>query len=132
MKMRFTLRGQRALRLALLRVRKRAPEIFGGALFVEGERIMKESKKIVPVDTGALRSSGHVKVPVLSGSRVSVTLAYGGSAAPYAVFVHEKANARHRPPTRWKYLEEPFLAAREGMAMRIARRMRREIARAGR
>ncbi len=117
------LRGSRALRRELKRRGKEAPKALGRALFQEGEQIMSASKRIVPVNTGALRASGHVQLPVIQGRRVSVTLGYGGAAAPYAVFVHERP-ARHNPPTQWKYLEIPLFEAVPGMAGRLAKRMR--------
>lgn len=119
------LRGSRELRRALKRRGDRAPRALGRALFQEGERIMLVSKRLVPVDTGALRASGHVQLPVIRGKGASVTLGYGGAAAPYAVFVHERP-ARHNPPTQWKYLETPFFAALPGMAGRLAKGLRRE------
>ena len=84
---------------------------------------MGKSKRLVPVDTGALRASGHVQLPVIRGKKVAVVLGYGGAAAPYAVFVHEK-QARHNPPTQWKYLEQPLNEAIPGMAGRLAKRIR--------
>ena len=88
---------------------------------------MGESKRIVPVAFGVLRASGHVQLPVIVGRRVTVTLGYGGAAAPYAVFVHER-QARHTPPTQWKYLEKPFNEALVGMARRLADDVRPDVA----
>jgi hypothetical protein len=60
------------------------------ALFLEGEKIMRASKPLVPVFMGALRSSGHVQLPRrTAGGDIEVVLGYGGAAASYAVFVHE-------------------------------------------
>lgn len=117
------LRGDKALVNVLKRLGKDAPNALAKALFKEGEQIMAKSKRLVPVDTGALRASGHVQPPVIVGKKVSVTLGYGGAAAPYAVFVHEKP-ARHNPPTQWKYLETPLNEAIPTMARRLAIRMR--------
>ena len=121
------LRGSAALRRELKRRGGAAQKALARALFLEGEQIMGKSKRLVPVDTGALRASGHVQLPVIRGKRVSVVLGYGGAAAPYAVFVHEK-QARHNPPTQWKYLEQPLNEAIPGMAGRLARRMKRDVA----
>ena len=122
------LTGDRRLRANLRRLGKRAPRVLGKALFAEGEAIMATSKRLVPVDTGALRSSGNVQLPRREAQGVAVTLSYGGAAAPYAVFVHE-IQATHRPPTQWKYLSTPFNAARQGMAQRLAARVKRDIER---
>ena len=123
LKIQARLRGSRALQRELKRRGKKAPRDLGRALFQEGEQIMAASKRIVPVDKGPLRASGHVQLPVIRGKRVTVTLGYGGAAAPYAVFVHEKP-ARHTPPTQWKYLEQPLFEAVPGMAGRLAARVR--------
>ena len=121
------LRGSAALRRELKRRGGAAQKALARALFLEGEQIMGKSKRLVPVDTGALRASGHVQLPVIRGKKVTVVLGYGGAAAPYAVFVHEK-QARHNPPTQWKYLEQPLNEAIPGMAGRLARRMKRDVA----
>ena len=123
LKINARLRGSRALRRELKRRGRVAPKALARALFHEGEQIMAASKRLVPVDKGALRASGHVQLPVIRGKRVTVVLGYGGAAAPYAVFVHEK-QARHKPPTQWKYLEVPLNEAIPGMARRIAKRVR--------
>ncbi len=61
-----------------------------------GEEIMLDVKASrpgegVPVDTGALRSSGRVEGPKLN----AVTLSFGGAAAPYAIKVHEELDTPH-------------------------------------
>lgn len=93
------------------------------ALYVEGEMIMSASKPLVPVDTGALRSSGFVNPPAVSlggfGKDVEVVLGYGGAAAGYAAIVHNDLSAKHTVGQAL-YLEEPSLAAIPGMPQRIA------------
>lgn len=79
-------------------------------LYGEAELIMAESKTLCPVDTGALRSSGHVERPEVQGDSASVEMAYGGPAAPYALYVHEDLSKYHQAPTKAKFLEEPTLA----------------------
>jgi hypothetical protein len=69
------------------------------ALYLEGERIMGESKGECPVDTGALRSSGNV----VEEEAGSVTLNY---PLDYAVYVHENMEAIH-PTGKAKFLEDP-------------------------
>ena len=62
---------------------------------------------IVPVDTGALMSSGHVQQPVRKGDVVTITLGFGGPSVKYATFVHEvKANYK-RPGSGVDYLRGP-------------------------
>jgi hypothetical protein len=105
------------------------PTVMGGAMYREALRIFEESQHLVPVDTGNLRSSGHVTPPVILGSKIEVVIGYGGAAAGYAIFVHEippppeqspgGRSARHNPPTQYKYLEQPALAAVPGMQERV-------------
>jgi hypothetical protein len=79
-------------------------------LFVEGERVMTLSKRdFVPVDLGTLRASGHVQPPAVQGSRVSVTLGYGGAASAYAVVQHERLDFNHPRGGQAKYLEAPVM-----------------------
>ena len=95
-----------------------APADLAGALFEEGEGIMGKAKKDTPVDTGRLRSTGHVVPPVVRGTEANVTLAFG---TDYAVFVHEIRDASH-VVGRSKFLEANVKAAMRGMSARIARR----------
>lgn len=64
-------------------------------------------QRYVPVDTGALRSTGSVKPSVIAGDSVTVEMGFGGPAAPYALIVHERLGAHH-PIGQAKYLEEPL------------------------
>lgn len=70
-------------------------------------------------DHGVLRRSARVFAPVTTETEVSVLMGYGfGSevnqegriAAAYAVPVHEIRDAKHKPPTKYKYLEDPLFA----------------------
>lgn len=135
--------GGGPLDAALRALGRRAPHALARGLYREGERIMAASKPLVPVDTGALRSTGYVALPKIDGSRVSLEIGYGGPAGGnqqtgpfisprsgrtvlpgqpvgYAVVVHEDLTARHTVGQA-KYLEKPFLEARRGQAERIAR-----------
>lgn len=119
-----------------------ARHALAGALHAEGEAIMRITKReFVPVDTGALRSTGHVQLPRFEGDRIVVELGYGGPAAPYAHAVHENPRAgktggvspsgkRYKTWAKvgqWKYLEQPFEAARAGLPERLATRMKRRL-----
>lgn len=95
----------------------------GAALFQEGEEIMGKSKKDTPVDTGRLRSTGHVKPPEQSGKKVSVELAFG---TDYAVFVHEIEGTNH-PTGRSKFLEANVLAAEREFARRVADKVEKHL-----
>lgn len=121
--------GEDEVDRALKRAGSDAQRALGRALYIEGERIMGESKRLCPVDTGTLRSSGRVQPPEQDSERVVVRMTYGGAAAPYAVSVHENLNAYHSPPTQAKFLEQPALEARETMPGRLAYTMAKELQR---
>lgn len=90
------------------------------ALYLVAEEIMTDAKmNYVPVVTGDLRRSGFVQKPTITPNRgVEVVLGFGGSAAPYALKVHEM-------PASWgqgknKYLSKPINAAAPKIASRMA------------
>ncbi len=102
---------------------RRGLRAYRQAFRAEGEAIMLRSKKdFVPVDQGNLRASGRVRDVSPLNASPRITLAFGGTSAPYAVIVHEK-QARHTVG-QWKYLEQPANEAAQGMDVRIARRVR--------
>jgi hypothetical protein len=98
-------------------------------LYREAEEIMGESKAhYVPVDTGVLAGTGHVKPPkIRRGSGAVVTMGYGGAAKAYAIVQHERLDYRHNVGQA-KYLEVPTLLAARGMGGRIGERLRLRIA----
>lgn len=93
-----------------------------GALTLEAEAIMAVSKQIVPVDTGALRSSGFVAQPTQSGNTHQIDMGYGGAASDYAVIVHERLDTHH-PVGQAKYLEQPLREAAPHLLGNIATRI---------
>lgn len=85
----LTVKGEEAVRATLGVLAARAPVAAGRALTIEANAIMRKSKRLVPVDMGALRASGRVLPPVTSPHTVFVTMRYGDASAPYALYVHE-------------------------------------------
>ena len=61
--------------------------------------LLDESRKQVPLDTGALSRSGAVDCEGLDA-----TVSYD---TPYAVVQHEKLSLRHQRGRKAKYLEDP-------------------------
>lgn len=57
---------------------------------------------------------------ILRLKRQEVVTSQVGYAAPYAIYVHEDLQAYHAPPTRAKFLSEPFQRLRGRIADRIA------------
>ena len=110
-------------------------------LFTEAEKIMGESKKLVPVITTALKNSGFVELPKDIPGGISVSLGYGGPAVKYALRVHENPRSGKTggaSPTgqqykrwsrvgQWKYLEVPFRQNQKGMRGRILSVIRNSI-----
>lgn len=110
---------------------ERAPEAASILLkqFVD-TMVIAPAKDLVPVDTGALRSTLHASEPVIAGTRIDVQASAGGPAAPYALAVHENPRSgktggvspsgkRYQHWARsgeWKFLERPALAAVSGSA----------------
>jgi hypothetical protein len=84
------------------------------AMAEEGENVMGVSKRRTPVDTGRLRSTGHVKPPERKTGKVSVTLAYG---TDYAAVVHETHG------TKSKFLESAVKDNAKGMPGRLRARV---------
>jgi hypothetical protein len=107
----------------------------------EAQDVMRKSQRLVPVDTGRLRSSKFVALPVATSSRISQLLGY---ATVYAESVHEgnfpsvdelkpaqrramfarlKRNKGRRSKVGGtKYLEIPMREAASGFDNRIAKR----------
>jgi hypothetical protein len=132
-------KGVDELKRILKQLGDKAPKEAAKALYVEAQNIMSKSKdKYVPVDTSTLKNSGFVKLPEITGNKVSITLGYGGAASEYALAVHEHLS--EHSPQSWiiaesegdgvnfnvggpKYLEIPLMNAKRGMAKRLARRI---------
>jgi hypothetical protein len=124
-------RNLKELQNAFIAAGKDAPRFAARALREEADEAFALSQAVVPIKTGALRTSGEVLGPQVRGTRAFVEINYGGPAAPYAIYVHElpPSRARHDYPTRWKYLENPVrLYARE-MGPRMTQRVLDMIAR---
>lgn len=140
MKVKVKIEGVDKLKRTLERLGAKAPEKLAPLLYQEGETIMREAKELTPVDTGALRSTGHVQLPVLTEKGASVTLGFGGPAGAtftnkatgrvvkrgerigYAVWVHEDMTAFH-PVGQAKFLEEPFKKHAKAMPSRLAAKL---------
>ena len=60
------------------------------------QSVFARSQELVPVDTGYLKSTGHIN-KVKGGYDIRYS-------ADYAIYVHERY-ATHASPTQWKFLE---------------------------
>lgn len=100
-----------------------ALEDIAAALRAEAEVVAEASKRLTPVDTGALRASHVVGDPVVDNSSVSVTIGVGGPSAPYAVIVHEVVEYHH-PVGQSKFLQTAVSNYARIFAARMALRLR--------
>ena len=125
----FKLAGAEQLQRRLLQAGSRARPIIGGALKEIGEEVMDESKRQVPVLTGALKNSGRVLGPDMDGPEITVTLAYGGTALKYALYVHEIARYHH-PVGKYHYLSDPVNTRRVRFAAQLGAKLRGRLDRA--
>jgi len=65
--------------------------------------VLRESKKIVPVDTGTLKGSGFARNVGGPGWLADVIVGY---TAKYAIYVHENPHAKHKEGKTYKFLEK--------------------------
>lgn len=101
------------------RVSREFPGRVERALRRQAEIELLESKRRVPVDTGALRASGQVVGPEKQGRKFNVDITYGGQAESYALIVHEDLDAFHRVGQA-KYLSSVLDESAPHMAERLA------------
>jgi hypothetical protein len=96
--------GVKLILNALEKLKQESPKGATKGLKKAGTHLQKESQKVVPVDTGALRASAYTKIRWANTKRVDVVVGY---TMPYAIYVHEDLFARHKPGKIAKYLEKP-------------------------
>lgn len=116
------LEGKAELQARLRTAAQRVPQAVAAALFTEAEVEMAEAVRRTPVDTGALRASRFVEPPRIEGREISVSLGFGGPAAPYAIHVHEDLDAYHEVGEA-KYLEGPLRESAPHLPARLGRRL---------
>jgi hypothetical protein len=111
------------MRAKLARLASRFPDEVKRALYIETEIEVKEVKRRTPVDKGPLRASVHQQGPDRSGVRtIGTAIVAGGTAAPYAIYVHENLDAFHAVGQA-KFIESVILEARPHMGRRVAKRI---------
>lgn len=86
------------------------------------ELVFEATQREVPVESGALKRSGRVKVDGIHGEVI-----YGeGSSGRYAAIIHEKLEIRHDTGSA-KYLENPTAASARQAFAAIAAGIRRKL-----
>lgn len=104
-------KGVEAIIKALRRKRKEHAKGMQVGLKKAGLFLQRESQKIVPIDTGALRNSANTRA---EGEGLS-TVVYVTYGMDYAIYVHEDLQAAHAPGKQAKYLEQPAREKRAEM-----------------
>lgn len=111
--------GSTAMANRLERFRRRVPRFLEQASRAEFEKELKEMKRVVPLDTGDLESTGRVETTRDGGGVVS-TVIFGDPSmgVNYAVVQHEDLTLNHKNGRQAKYIEStlkesaPFMKAR--------------------
>ena len=116
------IKGYNEMQRAFTAIIRGLPNVVGAALYAEAQIERTESMRRTPVDLGNLRASHIVLPPVTKGAETMVTIAVGGPAAPYAVYVHENLEADHKVGQA-KFLESTLKESAPYIAQRVARRI---------
>ena len=130
-KVTFALNGIDTIRARIERAIANAQPEVADALRLFAESIMKESKRRVPVKTGALMNTGKVQEPEVSGSQVTVTLGYGDETVGYALAVHENMSPTvhwTRPGSGPHYLINPVQERQDELPGVVADAIKRSVA----
>ena len=120
--MEFTFTGTGDVKARIQRAVRELPHAVASALYSEAQTIREVSMQRTPVLTGALRASHAVRGPFFGADEVSVDIAVGGPAAPYAIFVHENL-AAHHDVGQAKFLESALLEAKPTLAQNVLDRI---------
>ena len=89
------------------------------AVDATADSIIKEAKRIVPVDTGKLKRSLKQETKRKASGAESVL----GSDEDYALLVHEDLNLRH-PNGQAKFLERPLIRSGDQLARELQKEFR--------
>lgn len=124
----FTYEGADKVRERLVSLVRQFPDICLDALREEAEIEKTESMRRTPVDTGALRSS-HLVMLYKRSDELGARIGVGGTAAPYALIVHEDEEVFHKVGQA-KFLESTIMESKRYMAQRLANRIKMKLPRA--
>jgi hypothetical protein len=103
---------------AFKKVEKKTIDAVRTGLYLEALAIIRKSMRQVPVETGRLRSTAFVTLPDRS-KNPRLRMGYG---TEYGIYVHERTDAEHLPPTKDHYLSDPIKDALPGLKERVAKR----------
>lgn len=89
------------------------------------QHILAKSQELVPVDTGALKASGHVEHDGTSAAIVYDAVAPDDYA--YGIRQHEDLSLNHPHGGQAKYLEQPMHTELEAVAAIVAAEIRKAL-----
>jgi hypothetical protein len=98
---------ERSVRRSVRQISERWPKKVRRSLRQFAEEIIAAAKKLAPVDTGAMRNSGHVEMDKRP-DKFRAELGFGGPAQSYTEDQHENFTYQHEVGGP-KFLEKPFL-----------------------
>ena len=96
-------RGFKSLTDGFKKLARSKPRALRRALKKAGDLVLRESRKIVPMDTGELYRSGFVQVTKNNSDLFEVEVGYSD---PKAIYVHEDLEAAHGEQYNIKYSYE--------------------------
>lgn len=118
----FTLEGDEEMADKLRRLFPIYQEAAAEGMQTWADDVISTSQRdYVPVDTGALKASGHSSDATITDSGIEVEVGYSQS---YAGPVHERMNVRHEVGQA-KYLEIPLILKSGELLPRVAQAMDR-------
>lgn len=128
--LRVSVKGIKRIARNLDVAEERLSKELGGALFLEGRKVIEEAALEVPKDTLALYRSRFVTPPTTGKGEIKVICGFGTDSvinprtgrptSQYAVYVHERLDLKH-PVGKAKFLEDPVNRARPDLEERLAR-----------
>jgi hypothetical protein len=97
-KVKAAVSGVKELAASLGKTQKQTLTAIGAGLYSVANEIRRVAIPITPLDFGNLRSTIYVEPPTVQVGKVTCEIGAGGTAAPYALIVHEA-------PPWWKWQE---------------------------
>lgn len=115
---RFKIEGLKTVLTAHKKAKDKTAIAIDEGLLKAAQMVFTASQKLVPVDTGLLKSSGKVEKGSGKGFSASASVVYD---APYATVVHEDLQAHHNPPTQARYVSAAIAKVRGSIATMMKR-----------
>ena len=122
-------RGIREVQRTLNKMGKEGKKAIRRFMREELEIISTDAKRLTPVEFGPLKDSGHATPVRIVGGALVGSVVFGGAAASYAPFVHERLELHH-DVGQAKFLTTAVQRRVRGMGTRLARELAKEMKKA--